>query len=42
MTLAFQVLLIVLVPVVAIAFIARCINRSAAANAEPGGTDQRA
>ena len=42
MTLAFQVLLIVLVAVVVIALIAFCINRSAAANAGPGTTDKRA
>jgi hypothetical protein len=41
MTLAFQVFLIVLVPVVAIAVIASLINRSAAANAEPRGADKR-
>jgi hypothetical protein len=42
MMLAFQVFLIVLVPVAAVAVIAYFINTSAAANAKPGGTDQRA
>lgn len=41
MLLAFQVFLAVLVPVAAVAVIARCINKSAAANAGPGGTDKR-
>lgn len=42
MPLAFQVFLAVLVPVAAVAVIAYFIDRSAAANAEPGGTDQSA
>ena len=42
MMLAFQVLLAVLAPVAAVAVIAYFINRSAAANAEPGGADKRA
>ena len=40
--LAFQVFFAVLEPVAAVAVIAHFINKSAAANAGPGGTDKRA